>query len=68
MMPQYVVLKTMPKGQQPGEVVDLNDDEARVFLAAEAVRPVDASVAPTVSVPKKKGKYARRDLKAEGSE
>ena len=36
-MPTYHVLKELPKGQQPGDLVELNADEAAVFLAVGAV-------------------------------
>lgn len=73
-MSQYFVLKELPKGQQPGDTVELNDDEARVFMTAgvDAVRPVDE---PSVDAPiveetsveetKTRRKYQRRDLAAE---
>ena len=63
-MPKYVVLKTLPKGQQPGDTVELNDDEARVFLLVEAVREPDAFT-PAELATKPKRRYGRRDLEAE---
>lgn len=61
-MAQYLVLKELPKGQQPGELVELNDDEARVFMTegVEAVRPVD----PEPDETKPRRRYNRRDLQA----
>lgn len=63
-MSQYLVLKALPKGQQPGDTVELNDDEASVFMmpGIEAVRPVDA---PSVEETKTRRRYQRRDLVAE---
>ncbi len=64
-MAKYRVLKTLPKGQQPGDSVELNDDEARVFLAVGAIE------APTSADPTKpktrrgSREYQRRDLEAE---
>lgn len=62
-MSQYLVLKELPKGQQPGDTVELNDDEARVFMTVgvDAVRPVDA---PSVEETKTRRRYQRRDLQA----
>ncbi len=57
-MPTFVVLKTLPKGQQPGETVELNADEARVFLLVGAVTPADDK-------PKASRRYGRRDMQAE---
>ncbi len=57
-MPKFVVLKALPQGQQPGETVDLNEDEGRVFLLVGAVKPADEKPKPT-------RRYARRDMQAE---
>lgn len=62
-MSRYLVLKTLPKGQEPGDTVELNDDEARVFLLVEAVRSIDE---PIVEETKPRRRYHRRDLVAEG--
>lgn len=69
-MPKFVVLKTLPKGQQPGELVDLNDDEGAVFLAVEAVREArpsdDKTTTPVKTSPPRprSREYHRRDLHA----
>jgi len=62
---KYRVVQTLPKGQQPGETVELNDDEARVFLTVGAVRTLETEDDPPVTPPKSRRQYARRDLKAE---
>lgn len=61
-MAQYLVLKTLPKGQEPGDTVELNDDEARVLMIPEiaAVRPIDQP-----EEAKARRRYQRRDLVAE---
>lgn len=61
-MSQYLVLKELPKGQQPGDTVELNEDEAHVFMLVEAVRPIDGSSAEG-SPPRRR--YRRRDLVAQ---
>lgn len=61
-MSQYLVLKELPKGQQPGDTVELNEDEAHVFMLVEAVRPIDESIAEEAT-PRRR--YRRRDLAAE---
>lgn len=63
-MARYLVLKTLPKGQLPGETVELNDDEAFVFMSkdVEAVRPVAEPIAEET---KARRRYQRRDLVAE---
>lgn len=62
-MSRYLVLKELPKGQQPGDTVELNDDEAGVFMTAgvDAVRPVDE---PSVEETKTRRRYQRRDMQA----
>ncbi len=64
-MPKYVVLKTLPQGQRPGELVDLPVEAGNVFLLVEAVRaavPSDDNKSP-----EKRLTYRRRDLVAESS-
>jgi antitoxin (DNA-binding transcriptional repressor) of toxin-antitoxin stability system len=56
----YVVLKALPKGQQPGETVELTDAEATVFLLVGAVRRDE----PEPTRPGR-GRYRRADLQAE---
>lgn len=66
-MPTYVVLKDLPHGQRPGDLVDLNDDEGRVFLLVDAVRK--ATAADEKKTPEHRlrpREYHRRDLQAEG--
>jgi hypothetical protein len=60
-VPKYVVLKVLPQGQRPGELVDLHEDAGRVFLAVDAVRLADDDEA----APKPRRRYQRRDLHAE---
>lgn len=62
-MSKYLVLKELPQGQRPGETVELNDDEARVFMmdGIDAVRP--ANDPPVETSPRRR--YNRRDLVAE---
>ena len=57
---KYLVLKELPQGQQPGEVIELHADVASVFLlpGVDAVRPV-AEAEPS------KRRYQRRDLQAQ---
>jgi hypothetical protein len=58
---QYLVLKELPQGQQPGETIELSEDVAAVFMldGVNAVRPV----VDDPPVPSKRH-YQRRDLQA----
>jgi len=56
----YRVVKDLPKGQRPGDIVDLNEDEARVLLLVEAVEPI-----PEEKPERPRRRYSRRDLEAE---
>lgn len=65
-MPKYVVLKTLPHGQPPGTIVDLHEDEGRVFLLVAAVRtttPSDETKTPEQRL--RPREYRRRDLQSE---
>lgn len=66
-MSRYLVLKTLPQGQEPGAIVELNDDEAYVFMTVEAVRPADglpADDSRAADDVKPRRRYQRRDLQA----
>ena len=66
-MPKYVVLKELPQGQQPGDLVELHEDVGRVFLTIEAVRkatPSDETKSPQQRISRART-YQRRDLQAE---
>lgn len=68
-MSKYIVLKELPQGQRVGDTVELNDDEARVFMMEEiqAVRPVDGPPSddnPPSEEAKSRRRYNRRDLHA----
>ncbi len=67
-MPKYVVLKTLPQGQEPGALVELHEDAGKVFLQVDAVRaatPADEKRTPQQRlIPRQ---YNRRDLQAVGS-
>ena len=54
-----LVKKPLPDGQQPGEIVDLHEDVADVFLKVDAVEKIDDSQKPA------RGRYHRSDLQAE---
>ncbi len=56
-MPKYRVLKEMPQGQRPGEIVELPEEVGAVFLSVDAVELV------TEESPK--GRTKRRDLRSE---
>lgn len=63
------VLKELPQGQQPGAVIDITDDEARVLMTpgVDAVEPAVVDIADPVPAPRRAagGRYQRRDLQAE---
>ncbi len=67
-MATYRVLQILPKGNPPGSLVELNDDEARVLMAVGAVEPHDASepVEPPKARQQRKPRreYERRDMEA----
>lgn len=61
---QYRVLKELPQGQQPGDLIDVHEDVGAALVlvgAAEAVTDEE----PVVDEPKAKRRYLRRDLQAE---
>ncbi len=74
-MQRYLVLKELPKGQQPGTIVELDDQHAGIFLSVGAIAPAPADAPPPPAAapppaqePKERTprspRYDRRDLKA----
>lgn len=59
---KYRVTKPLPQGQQPGEIVEFNDEIANVFLTVEAIEKVEESK------PAARGRYRRSDMRAENAE
>lgn len=60
---KYRVLKPLPDGDQPGDTVEIDNEEiAKVFLLVEAIEPLPEPK------PVPRGRYRRTDLKAEHSE
>lgn len=60
---EYLVLKTLPQGQQPGETVDLPEEVGNVFLLVGAVEKIE----PATDKPAR-GRYRRADLRADSSD
>ncbi len=60
---QYVVLKALPEGQQPGEIIEEPEEVGHIFVLAGAARVATAEDLE----PGKKTvrRYRRRDLVAE---
>lgn len=58
---KVMVLKELPQGQQPGDIIDITEAEANVLMLTnvEAVRPIQDDV------PRLRRQYKRRDLTAE---
>jgi hypothetical protein len=64
---KFLVLKDLPQGQQPGDVIDIHEDIGKIFMlpGVEAVKPLeeDEAVEPVeTSTPRRR--YQRRDLEA----
>jgi hypothetical protein len=55
---QIKVLKELPQGQQPGQILDVHDDIAQVLILCGAAK---AHPAPAL-----KREYQRRDMEATG--
>ena len=62
---KYRVLKELPNGHQPGDVIEETEDVGSVLMLAgvDAVEPVPDDT--PVSKASKRGVYKRRDLVAE---
>ena len=55
------VLKELPQGQEPGQIIEVTDDEAKALMVVKAVEPVDGDSAE----PAGRRRYRRRDLVAQ---
>jgi hypothetical protein len=64
---KYLVLQVLPKGNQPGEIVELDDAVAHVFELVGAVRKVEDEPEPARSETHARRRYQRRDLSAESA-
>lgn len=55
------VLKELPQGQQPGDEVEMHEDQAAVFMlpGIDAVTPIEPPDRPA------RGRYRRADLQAD---
>lgn len=65
---RYLVKRPLPKGQLPGEYVDLHPDVGAVFMLVDAVEPAELAPDPPEAPkakPQKKNSYRRQDLQAE---
>ncbi len=66
---QYLVLKELPQGQQPGAIVELPEPQGDVLELVGAVRPIDAretaETSETLESSSPRRRYRRRDLEAE---
>ncbi len=63
----YRVLKELPQGQQPGDLIDATDAEGQVLLlvgAVERLEPSHAEEQAADASPSRR-RYRRRDLEAE---
>ena len=63
---KVVVLKELPNGEQPGDVIETNDDIANILILVGAGRAVTDDDEPHES-PTRRRTYRRRDLVPEGS-
>lgn len=54
---KFIALKELPQGQQPGEEFEANEDVGNVLILVGAAKRVEDE--------KPRGRYQRRDLRAE---
>lgn len=56
---EYIAIKELPQGQQPGERFEANEDVGDVLILVGAAKRADEDD------PQPRGRYRRRDLQAE---
>ncbi len=61
---QFIALKELPNGTQPGHPFEANEDEGRVLILVEAARLATADD-PPVKPPTRRRSYQTRHLAAE---
>lgn len=64
---KVVVLKELPNGEQPGDVLETNADIANVLILVGAGRAVTDDDGEPPETPTRRRAYRRRDMVPEGS-
>ncbi len=63
---QFIALKELPQGTQPGDVFEASVEEGDVLILVGAAKKAEANAAPPdASTPARRRTYQRRDLTAE---
>ncbi len=63
---QFIALKELPKGTQPGDAFDATEDEGHVLILVGAARPAEADELPLKPVTRRRAAtYQTRHLTAE---